>query len=115
LLWDNSNEPSAYGLAVSYYTMGNKAELEQVKRAWGAYSQRIVDVGTERDKYSRTATQYTTLPYAPAGIQQAEVRQQIPQVYQAPQRAEPRPVTRQQTSAARTQTKVNPRNCRRTL
>lgn len=106
LSWDNANEPSAYGLGVSLFTIGDKAGLAQVKQAWGTHSQRIADIGTPRDKYSRTV-----VPQAVAAV--ANTVQSAPAYYAdrpARQRTEPRARTTQPASTA-----ANARNCRQTV
>lgn len=106
LSWDNSHEPSAYGLGVSLFSLGDKAGLAQVKQAWGTHSQRIADIGTPRDKYSRTVVPQAVAPIANT-VQPAttyyEDRQ--PRQKSAPRA---RPVQPANTSS-------NARNCRQTV
>jgi tetratricopeptide (TPR) repeat protein len=106
LSWDNSNEPSAYGLGVSLFTIGDKAGLAQVKQTWGTHSQRIADIGTPRDKYSRTVVPQAVAPVA-GTVQPAtayyEDRQ--PRQKPAPRARVARPAN----------TSSNARNCRQTV
>lgn len=95
LSWDPAHEPSAYGLTVSLHAAGDKAGVAQMKQAWAQQSQRIADVGTERDKYSRRPVQ---------AVSQASQPRQQPKV----QRAEP--VRRSARSSA-----SNKNSCRQTL
>lgn len=131
LSWDNSNEPSAYGLAVSLFTIGDKAGLEQVKRVWAPLSQRIAEVGTERDKYSRTVAPRIVAPPLAGNMQQSPQnttqqitgRQPEPQhYYETEPRQQPAPRTRApqtsntpQASNTRQAANANGANCRQTV
>lgn len=110
LSWDNSSEPSAYGLGVSLYTTGDKAGLEQVKRVWSTHSQRIADIGTARDKYSRTTVPQATIP-AGTAVQNTALQPQ-PQYDDRPARQKPAPRPR---AAPITNTGNTARNCRQTV
>ncbi|AVH43321.1 cellulose synthase [Agrobacterium tumefaciens] len=46
--WKPDDEPSAYGMAVSYHDLRNLAGLRGIQQQWGGRSQRIADVGTAR-------------------------------------------------------------------
>ncbi|MCZ7494960.1 cellulose synthase [Agrobacterium rhizogenes] len=46
--WKPDDEPSAYGMAVSYHDLRNLASLRGIQQQWGGRSQRIADVGTAR-------------------------------------------------------------------
>ncbi|MDS7595568.1 cellulose synthase [Agrobacterium tumefaciens] len=46
--WKPDDEPSAYGLALSYHDMRNLAALRNLQQQWAGRSQRIADVGTAR-------------------------------------------------------------------
>lgn len=106
LSWDNADEPSAYGLAVSFYTVGDNVGLENVKKTWSAHSQRIADVGTERDKYSRTPG------LAPLTIQDPAQRMQPVQPANQTDVAAQRRTGSANTGKA---PMANTRNCRKTL
>lgn len=127
LSWDNSNEPSAYGLAVSLFTNGDKAGLEQVKRAWGGLSPRIAEVGTERDRHSR-AVLATTIPapvtsanpiyansiYNGQMVQQAPVQRSQPVQASSP-RASRVANTGNTANTSGTGSRAGSRDCRTTL
>ncbi len=91
LSWDNANEPAAYGLGVSLFTVNDRAGLEQVKKIWAPLSQRIADIGTVRDQYSRTV-----LP-APTAVPVYQ-QQQAYQPVQPLQQTRPAPVSREQAA-----------------
>ncbi|MEM8572169.1 MAG: cellulose synthase [Pseudomonadota bacterium] len=44
LAWDPANEPSAYGLALSYVDLGKKDEAKAIKTEWDSRSQRIAAI-----------------------------------------------------------------------
>lgn len=46
--WKADDEPSAYGLALSYHDLRNLPGLRGVQQQWAGRSQRIADVGTAR-------------------------------------------------------------------
>lgn len=46
--WKADDEPSAYGMAVSYHDLRNLAGLRAIQQQWASRSQRIADVGTAR-------------------------------------------------------------------
>lgn len=106
LSWDNSNEPSAYGLGVSLFSIGDKTGLAQVKQAWGTHSQRIADIGTPRDKYSRTVVPQAVAPVANT-VQPATTYYEDRQ-----SRQKPAPRARATQSA---NTSSNARTCRQTV
>lgn len=106
LSWDNNNEPSAYGLGVSLFTLGDKAGLAQVKQAWGTHSQRIADIGTTRDKYSRTAVPRTAAPIANTVLPAASYNDDKP--------PRPKPAPRARVAQS-TNSSSNARNCRQTV
>jgi len=45
LSWSPDDEPSAYGLALTYHLFGEAAELAEIKRQWAGRSERIQLVG----------------------------------------------------------------------
>lgn len=45
LSWNPDDEPSAYGLALTYQQLGNAAALAELKRIWRGRSERILAVG----------------------------------------------------------------------
>lgn len=44
--WDRDDEPSAYGLALSYQELGNASGLQEIRRLWADRSERILQLGT---------------------------------------------------------------------
>ncbi|MGV1940797.1 cellulose synthase [Agrobacterium sp. 22-211-1] len=46
--WKPDDEPSAYGVALSYHDLRNLAGLRGIQQQWASRSQRITDVGTAR-------------------------------------------------------------------
>ncbi|MBB6262269.1 tetratricopeptide (TPR) repeat protein [Paenochrobactrum gallinarii] len=112
LSWDSSSEASAYGLALSLFTIGDKAGVEQVKHVWAPLSQRIADLGIKGGKSGKTA-----LPGAIASQPAETILQVVPRQQQArsaisAQRQEQAPrVQRQPPSSAN----ANARNCRATV
>lgn len=67
LSWDQDDEPSAYGLALTRHLMGDAAGLAEIKRIWAGRSDRIqrVGVATTEPAPQRTAlTQQTQAPLA---------------------------------------------------
>lgn len=100
LSWDNANEPSAYGLTVSLYTIGDRAGVEQVKHVWGALSQRIAEVGTVNDRYRNAVIANPALPYAPPIQQTLPLQQQQPQLQPQPQHQPYQSVYTQQAAPA---------------
>lgn len=46
--WKPDDEPSAYGVALSYHDLRNLAGLRGIQQQWASRSQRIADVGTAR-------------------------------------------------------------------
>lgn len=45
LEWKPDDEPSAYGLALTYQELNDVAEVRRLQQQWGAKSQRILEVG----------------------------------------------------------------------
>ncbi len=45
LQWKPDDEPSAYGLALTYQELNDIAEVRRLQQQWGSKSQRILDVG----------------------------------------------------------------------
>lgn len=45
LSWKADDEPSAYGMALTYQEMNNVAEVRRLQQQWSASSQRIAEVG----------------------------------------------------------------------
>lgn len=107
LSWDNSNEPAAYGLAVSLFAIGDKAGLAQVKQVWAPLSQRIAEVGTERDRYSRTAAPRQPEPQYHEPAPRPVLRQEP-----APRQ---RPAQTMNASSVSPTSNANGRNCRETV
>ncbi|MBG0509674.1 cellulose synthase [Agrobacterium sp. MOPV5] len=113
--WKPDDEPSAYGMAVSYHDLRNLAGLRGIQQQWGGRSQRIADVGTARMvDQSGQAVAPITAPPVVAQVTASPVQTNVPQgetavVYNPPvvQQLEPsrkqarRPVqVQRETSAA---------------
>ena len=113
--WKPDDEPSAYGMAVSYHDLRNLAGLRGIQQQWGGHSQRIADVGTARMvDQSGQAVAPITAPPVVAQVTASPVQTNVPQgetavVYNPPvvQQLEPsrkqarRPVqVQRETSAA---------------
>lgn len=66
--WKADDEPSAYGMAVSYHDLRNLAGLRSIQQQWASRSQRIADVGTARmvDQSMQPMTPVTAPPAAAA-------------------------------------------------
>lgn len=64
--WKPDDEPSAYGMAVSYHDLRNLAGLRGIQQQWGGRSQRIAEVGTARmvDQSGQTVAPITVPPIA---------------------------------------------------
>lgn len=119
--WKPDDEPSAYGMAVSYHDLRNLAGLRGIQQQWGGRSQRIADVGTARmvDQSGQMVAPVTAPPVV-AQVTAPPVQTAVPQgetavVYNPPvvQQSEPsrkqarRPVqVQRETSAA-----SRPRSC----
>ncbi|MBB3944564.1 tetratricopeptide (TPR) repeat protein [Rhizobium skierniewicense] len=59
--WKTDDEPSAYGLALSYQDLNNVAGVRQLQQQWGAQSERILAVGRPDPSASpRIARQHVT-------------------------------------------------------
>lgn len=119
--WKPDDEPSAYGMAVSYHDLRNLAGLRGIQQQWASRSQRIADVGTARmvDQSGQIVapvstpplTQQMTAPaptYAPQGGTAMVYDQPVVQQQPEPSRKQARrPVQAQrETSAA-----SRPRSC----
>ncbi|NTZ92890.1 cellulose synthase [Agrobacterium tumefaciens] len=64
--WKPDDEPSAYGVALSYHDLRNLAGLRGIQQQWASRSQRIADVGTARmvDQSGQPLTPVTAPPVA---------------------------------------------------
>ncbi|TRB07682.1 cellulose synthase [Agrobacterium tumefaciens] len=64
--WKADDEPSAYGMAVSYHDLRNLAGLRGIQQQWASRSQRIADVGTARmvDRSGQPPAPVTAPPVA---------------------------------------------------
>ncbi|KJF72159.1 cellulose synthase [Agrobacterium arsenijevicii] len=121
--WKADDEPSAYGMAVSYHDLRNLAGLRGIQQQWASRSQRIADVGTARmvdqsgqpvapvtaPPVAATTPSTAPAPYVPQGeaavvYSQAAVQQPAPE----PSRKQARlpAQTQRMTSAA-----SRPRSC----
>jgi tetratricopeptide (TPR) repeat protein len=54
--WKADDEPSAYGLALTYQDMNNVAEVRRLQQQWGAQSPRILDIGRPARDGSQNVT-----------------------------------------------------------
>jgi cellulose synthase operon protein C len=114
LEWKPDDEPSAYGLALMRWKMGDYAGVQQVQAAWVGRSERIPTVGqpsveTAALPGQQPGTLVQTLPpgYAPQVIQQQGVPQGFPQ-QAAPFRQQQAAPTYQQQVAPAYQQQVAP-------
>ncbi|WP_454702020.1 cellulose synthase [Agrobacterium burrii] len=66
--WKPDDEPSAYGVALSYHDLRNLAGLRGIQQQWASRSQRIADVGTARmvDQSGQPLAPVTAPPVAAA-------------------------------------------------
>ena len=66
--WKPDDEPSAYGVALSYHDLRNLAGLRGIQQQWASRSQRIADVGTARmvDQSGQPMAPVTAPPVAAA-------------------------------------------------
>ncbi|MDH0616340.1 MULTISPECIES: cellulose synthase [unclassified Agrobacterium] len=119
--WKPDDEPSAYGMAVSYHDLRNLAGLRGIQQQWAGRSQRIADVGTARmvDQSGQTVAPITAPPVV-AQVTAPPVQTSAPQgetavVYNPPavQQLEPsRKQARRPMQAQReTSTASRPRSC----
>ncbi|WP_421399620.1 cellulose synthase [Agrobacterium fabrum] len=119
--WKPDDEPSAYGMAVSYHDLRNLAGLRGIQQQWASRSQRIADVGTARmvDQSGQIVapvstppiTQQVTAPaptYAPQGGTATVYDQPVVQQQPEPSRKQARrPVQAQRETSASSR----PRSC----
>lgn len=118
--WKADDEPSAYGVALSYHDLRNLAGLRGIQQQWAGRSQRIADVGTARmvDQSGQPAVAVTAPPLATAPQQTVPVPQTaqggtvayVQPVVQAPEPS--RKQARLSSSAQRANnTASRPRSC----
>ena len=121
--WKADDEPSAYGMAVSYHDLRNLAGLRSIQQQWASRSQRIADVGTARmvDQSAQQIAPVTAPPVATAS-QTTAPAPYAPQpetvvAYSQPsvQQPAPEPSRKQARLPAQTQRTVSassrPRSC----
>ncbi|SOC90964.1 hypothetical protein SAMN05216358_1063 [Rhizobium sp. AN5] len=121
--WKADDEPSAYGMAVSYHDLRNLAGLRGIQQQWASRSQRIADVGTARmvDQSAQQIAPVTAPPVATAS-QTTAPAPYAPQpetvvAYSQPsvQQPAPEPSRKQARLPAQTQRTVSassrPRSC----
>lgn len=85
LSWTPTDEPSAYGLALMHWKLGETARLGEIQRAWAGRSERIARVGEPEDKRrdkkrEAVPAQQETPTVAGAPVADAPVRRQARQV-----------------------------------
>ncbi|MGV2064813.1 cellulose synthase [Agrobacterium sp. 22-226-1] len=119
--WKPDDEPSAYGIAVSYHDLRNLAGLRGIQQQWGGRSQRIADVGTARMvDQSGQAVAPITAPPVVAQVTSPPVQTNAPQgetevVYNPPVVQQPEPSRKQARRPAQVQREAGaasrPRSC----
>lgn len=119
--WKPDDEPSAYGMAVSYHDLRNLAGLRGIQQQWGGRSQRIADVGTARMvDQSGQAVAPITAPPVVAQVTSPPVQTNVPQgetavVYNPPVVQQPEPSRKQARRPAQVQRETGaasrPRSC----
>ncbi|WP_170985948.1 cellulose synthase [Rhizobium sp. AU243] len=119
--WKPDDEPSAYGMAVSYHDLRNLAGLRGIQQQWGGRSQRIADVGTARMvDQSGQAVAPITAPPVVAQVTSPPVQIKAPQgetavVYNPPVVQQPEPSRKQARRPAQVQRETSaasrPRSC----
>ncbi len=82
LQWKPEDEPSAYGLALTYQELNNLAEVRRLQSQWGDKSQRILEIG-------RPAAQAGAIAAAPAVTTPAPVQPQSRAMTSAPRMVSP--------------------------
>ncbi|WLD99664.1 cellulose synthase [Agrobacterium leguminum] len=119
--WKPDDEPSAYGMAVSYHDLRNLAGLRGIQQQWGSRSQRIADVGTARMvDQSGQAVAPITAPPVVAQVTAPPVQTNVPQgetavVYNPPVVQQLEPSRKQARRPAQVQRETSaasrPRSC----
>lgn len=119
--WKPDDEPSAYGMAVSYHDLRNLAGLRGIQQQWGSRSQRIADVGTARMvDQSGQAVAPITAPPVVAQVTAPPVQTSAPQgeaaaVYNPPVVQQPEPSRKQARRPSQAQREASaasrPRSC----
>ncbi|MFJ1309369.1 cellulose synthase [Agrobacterium sp. P15N1-A] len=119
--WKPDDEPSAYGMAVSYHDLRNLVGLRGIQQQWGGRSQRIADVGTARMvDQSGQAVAPITAPPVVAQVTSPPVQTNAPQgetavVYNPPVVQQPEPSRKQARRPAQVQRETSaasrPRSC----
>ncbi|NSX87185.1 cellulose synthase [Agrobacterium tumefaciens] len=119
--WKPDDEPSAYGMAVSYHDLRNLAGLRGIQQQWGGRSQRIADVGTARMvDQSGQAVAPITAPPVVAQVTAPPVQTSAPQgetavVYNPPVVQQLEPSRKQARRPAQVQRETSaasrPRSC----
>lgn len=119
--WKPDDEPSAYGMAISYHDLRNLAGLRGIQQQWGGRSQRIADVGTARMvDQSGQAVAPITAPPVVAQVTAPPVQTNVPQgetavVYNPPVVQQPEPSRKQARRPAQVQRETSaasrPRSC----
>ncbi|MCX5496906.1 hypothetical protein OSH11_19535 [Kaistia dalseonensis] len=66
LTWDPNNEPSAFGLALAYNRLGNKAAFQKVVKVWGPRSERIARLADPRAAAQGRRSSADDLPLPPS-------------------------------------------------
>ncbi|MGI8398745.1 cellulose synthase [Agrobacterium deltaense] len=119
--WKPDDEPSAYGMAVSYHDLRNLAGLRGIQQQWGGRSQRIADVGTARmvDQPGQAVAPITAPPVV-AQVTAPPVQTNAPQgetavVYNPPVVQQPEPSRKQARRPVQVQRETSaasrPRSC----
>ncbi|MGP4803118.1 tetratricopeptide repeat protein [Agrobacterium cavarae] len=82
LQWKPEDEPSAYGLALTYQELNNLAEVRRLQSQWGNQSQRILEIG-------RPTAQAGVIAAAPAVTTPVPVQPQSRAMTTAPRMVSP--------------------------
>lgn len=86
LQWKPDDEPSAYGLALTYQELNNLADVRRLQSQWGSQSQRILEIG-------RPTAQPGAVTSAPAVTASAPVQSQPRAIAAAPRMVAPQSTT----------------------
>jgi tetratricopeptide (TPR) repeat protein len=105
--WDQDDEPSAYGLALTRHLLGDAAGLAEIKRIWAGRSERIQRVGVAATEPAPQPTSLTQPTLAPLGYQQQPTAS-APAATAPAAVAAPRPAPQTQATAPRSVQRAAP-------
>ncbi len=115
--WKPDDEPSAYGIAVSYHDLRNLAGLRGIQQQWGGRSQRIADVGTARmlDQTGQPVAPITAAAQATTPVPTYAPQSETAVTYAPAVTQQPEPVRKQARRPAQAQRDTSaasrPRSC----